>query len=221
MFSNIENVNILTSVLKRHGVRRVVVCPGSRNAPLVHNLNEIDGITCYPVTDERSAGFVALGMALGDPSPCPSPVAVCVTSGSALLNLYPAVAEAYYQKLPVVFISADRPGAWIGQQDGQTLPQPDVFGTIVNKSVNLPIITPRIHSEEGCLPANAEAINSMHDEQAWHCERLVNEALIDCKHRKIGPVHINIPIPEPLYEFTCRQLPQAHKVDYIRSGMWS
>ena len=80
MFSNIENVNILTSVLKRHGVRRVVVCPGSRNAPLVHNLNEIDGITCYPVTDERSAGFVALGMALGDPSPCPSPVAVCVTS---------------------------------------------------------------------------------------------------------------------------------------------
>lgn len=103
MFSNIENVNILTSVLKRHGVRRVVVCPGSRNAPLVHNLNEIDGITCYPVTDERSAGFVALGMALGDPSPCPSPVAVCVTSGSALLNLYPAVAEAYYQKLPVVF----------------------------------------------------------------------------------------------------------------------
>ena len=90
---------------------------------------------------------------------------------------------------------------------------------MVNKSVNLPIITPRIHSEEGCLPANAEAINSMHDEQAWHCERLVNEALIDCKHRKIGPVHINIPIPEPLYEFTCRQLPQAHKVDYIRSGM--
>lgn len=221
MFSNIENVNILTNVLKRHGVRRVVVCPGSRNAPLVHNLNEIDGITCYPVTDERSAGFVALGMALGDPSPCPDPVAVCVTSGSALLNLYPAVAEAYYQKLPVIFISADRPGAWIGQQDGQTLPQPDVFGTMVNKSVNLPIITPRIHSEEGCLPANAEAINSMHDEQAWLCERLVNEALIDCKHRKIGPVHINIPIPEPLYEFTCRQLPQAHKVDYIRSGMWS
>lgn len=107
MFSNIENVNILTCVLKRHGVRRVVVCPGSRNAPLVHNLNEIDGITCYPVTDERSAGFVALGMASGDPSPCPDPVAVCVTSGSALLNLYPAVAEAYYQKLPVVFISAD------------------------------------------------------------------------------------------------------------------
>ena len=59
MYSNIDNVNILTGVLQSHGVRRVVVCPGSRNAPIVHNLNETEGITCYPVTDERSAGFVA------------------------------------------------------------------------------------------------------------------------------------------------------------------
>lgn len=116
MFSNIDNVNILTAVLASHGVRRVVVCPGSRNAPIVHNLNEMDGITCYPVTDERSAGFVAMGIALGNPSPCPDPVAVCVTSGSALLNLYPAVCEAYYQKLPIIIISADRPEAWIASR---------------------------------------------------------------------------------------------------------
>ena len=109
MFSNIDNVNILTGVLASHGVRRVVVCPGSRNAPIVHNFNEMEGITCYPVTDERSAGFVAMGIALGNPSPCPDPVAVCVTSGSALLNLYPAVCEAFYQKLPIIVISADRP----------------------------------------------------------------------------------------------------------------
>ena len=115
MFSTIDNVNILTSVLKSHGLRRVVVCPGSRNAPIVHNFNEVEGITCYPVTDERSAGFVALGLAMGNPFPCPDPVAVVVTSGSALVNLYPAVVEAYYQKLPVIFISADRPEAWIGQ----------------------------------------------------------------------------------------------------------
>ena len=94
MYSNIENVNILTSVLKSHGVRRVVVCPGSRNAPLVHNFNELAGITCYPVTDERSAGFMALGMAMKSVfSSCPDPVAVCVTSGSALLNVYPAIAD--------------------------------------------------------------------------------------------------------------------------------
>ena len=215
MFSNIENVNILTSVLKSHGVRRVVVCPGSRNAPIVHNFNELDGITCYPVTDERSAGFVALGLALGDPYPCPSPIAVCVTSGSALLNLHPAVAEAFYQKLPIIFISADRPEAWIGQQDGQTLPQAQVFGTLVNKSVNLPIIPP-------CGPhiEDNKPLQRQHDEQVWYCERLVHEAVLDCVHRKIGPVHINIPIAEPLYDFTVKQLPNCHWVDYIKTDLY-
>ena len=164
MFSNIENVNILTSVLKSHCCRRVVVCPGSRNAPIVHNLNKLEGIRCYPVTDERSAGFFAIGLALGNPSSqCPEPVAVCVTSGSALLNLHPAVAEAYYQKLPIIFISADRPEAWIGQQDGQTLPQANVFGSLVNRSVNLPVI--------------------VNEEHHWMCEREANEAIIDCVHR--------------------------------------
>ena len=200
MFSNIDNVNILTGVLASHGVRRVVVCPGSRNAPIVHNFNEMDGITCYPVTDERSAGFVAMGIALGNPSPCPDPVAVCVTSGSALLNLYPAVCEAFYQKLPIIVISADRPETWIGQQDGQTLPQANVFGTMVNRSVNLPIIS--------------------NEEQAWYCERLVHEAVIDCVHRKIGPVHINIQLSEPLYQFTVDKLPKTHWVDYVKSNLF-
>ena len=95
MYSNKENINILTSLLVAHGVRRAVVCPGSRNAPIVHNLVKSGCISCYPVTDERSAGFYALGMALLDGNA----VAVCVTSGSALLNLLPAVAEAYYQHI--------------------------------------------------------------------------------------------------------------------------
>ncbi len=213
MFSNIENVNILTSVLKSHGIRRVVVCPGSRNAPLAHNFNALEDVTCYPVTDERSAGFFALGLAMGDSSPCPSPVAVCVTSGSALLNLYPAVAEAFYQKLPVIFISADRPEAWVGQQDGQTLPQANVFGTMVNKSVNLPVIPAygAKHDEEG---------RRSHDEQAWYCERLAHEAVLDCIHRKTGPVHINIQIAEPLYEFTTSELPRTLRLDYVHTNLF-
>ena len=88
MFSNKENVNILTALLSDYGVQHAVVCPGSRNAPIVHNLNECAGIACHPVTDERSAGFYALGMAQNNIRP----VAVCVTSGTALLNLLPAVA---------------------------------------------------------------------------------------------------------------------------------
>ena len=212
MFSTIENVNILTSVLKSHGLRRVVVCPGSRNAPIVHNLNEVEGISCYPVTDERSAGFVALGLAMGNPSPCPDPVAVVVTSGSALVNLYPAVVEAYYQKLPVIFISADRPEAWIGQQDGQTLPQANVFGMMVNRSVNLPIIP-------GYFKHDAEA-KELHDQQAWYCERQVHEAVLDCVHRKTGPVHINVQIAEPLYRFTQPELPETRWLDYVHTNLF-
>ena len=212
MFSTIENVNILTSVLKSHGLRRVVVCPGSRNAPIVHNLNEVEGISCYPVTDERSAGFVALGLAMGNPSPCPDPVAVVVTSGSALVNLYPAVVEAYYQKLPVIFISADRPEAWIGQQDGQTLPQANIFGSMVNRSVNLPVIP-------GYYKHDDEA-KELHDQQAWYCERQVHEAVLDCVHRKTGPVHINVQITEPLYRFTHPALPGTRWLDYVHTNLF-
>ena len=139
MYSNKENVNILTALLVAHGVRHAVCCPGSRNAPIVHNLNECPDIQCYPVTDERSAGFYALGMSQA----LSQPVAVCVTSGTALLNLAPAVAEAYYQQRPLVVISADRPPQWIDQLDGQTLPQPDALGRFVRKAVTLPEVISR------------------------------------------------------------------------------
>lgn len=184
MYSNKENVNILTALLVAHGVRHVVVCPGSRNAPIVHNLNECPEIQCYPVTDERSAGFYALGMAQATREP----VAVCVTSGTALLNLAPAVAEAYYQHHPLVVISADRPRQWIDQLDGQTLPQEDALGRFVRKAVTLP------------EPHN--------DEERWYCQRLVQEALLVCDR----PVHINVPISEPLFEFTEHALPPVRRI---------
>ncbi len=185
MYSNKENVNILTALLVAHGVKHAVCCPGSRNSPIVHNFNECPDIECYPVTDERSAGFYALGM-----SQClQQPVAVCVTSGTALLNLAPAVAEAYYQHIPLVVISADRPQAWIDQLDGQTLPQPDALGRFVKKAVSLP------------EPYDTES--------RWYCNRLVNEALIV---RNV-PVHINVPISEPLFDFSVEQLPMERKIE--------
>lgn len=88
MYSDKDHVNILTALLVAHGIRHAVVCPGSRNAPIVHNLTTCPDIACYPVTDERSAGFYALGMSQA----LKQPVVVCVTSGTALLNLAPAVA---------------------------------------------------------------------------------------------------------------------------------
>ncbi len=191
MYSNKENVNILTSLLVAHGIRHAVVCPGSRNSPIVHNLNESPAIQCYPVTDERSAGFYALGM-----SQClQESVAVCVTSGTALLNLAPAVAEAYYQHVPLVVISADRPSQWIDQLDGQTLPQPDALGRFVGKAVSLP--------------------EPMTDEQHWYCNRLVNEALMV----RQAPVHINVPISEPLFDFSVSALPEERKIELLPADM--
>ena len=187
MYSNKESVNILTSLLVAHGVRHAVCCPGSRNAPIVHNLNECPDILCYPITDERSAGFYALGM-----SQClQAPVAVCVTSGTALLNLAPAVAEAYYQHARLVVISADRPLAWIDQQDGQTLPQSDALGRFVKKAVSLP--------------------EPHDDETRWYCNRLINEALLE-KH---APVHINVPISEPFFDFRVDALPEERKIELL------
>ena len=188
MYSNKQNVNILTALLISHGVRHAIVCPGSRNAPIVHNLNECPDIQCYPVTDERSAGFYALGMAQA----LNAPVAVCVTSGTALLNLMPAIAEAYYQHQPLIVISADRPLEWIDQLDGQTLPQPGALGRFVRKTVSLP------------------------ENDAWFCRRLVNEALLDAMADDACPVHINVPITEPLFTFDVPQLPAVRQ--FIRTS---
>ncbi|WP_440431338.1 2-succinyl-5-enolpyruvyl-6-hydroxy-3-cyclohexene-1-carboxylic-acid synthase [Prevotella sp.] len=192
MYSNKENVNILTSLLLEYGVSDAVVCPGSRNAPIVHNLSVCEAIRCRPVTDERSAAFYALGLAIATRRP----TVVCVTSGSALLNVMPAVAEAAYQHVPLVVISADRPQQWIDQLDGQTIPQSDALGRFVRKAVQLP------------EPHN--------DEERWLCRRLVNEAMHLATCRQGAPVHINVPISEPLFEFNTEQLPQLSRFHYIK-----
>lgn len=194
MYSNKENVNILTALLVKQGVKHIVVCPGSRNAPLVHNFNECPDIICHPVTDERSAGFMALGLR----QLLAQPVAVCVTSGSALLNVLPAAAEATMLQQGIIVISADRPQAWIGQLDGQTLPQPGAMGNFVGRSVSLP---------------------EPHDDiERWHCNRLVCEAIIANSHDAMPSVHINVPITEPLFEFTVETLPDERVIDY---GAWT
>ena len=164
----------LLSLMKCYGIKHVVVCPGSRNAPLVHAFaSRPDCFTVHPITDERSAGFVAIGMA----DAMQAPVAVCVTSGSAVLNVAPAVSEAYYRRVPLLVISADRPPQWIGQMDGQTLPQNGCFGSLA-RSYQLP---------------------SDGNDAKWWRNRLINEALNALKCCR--PVHINVPLAEPLFNF--------------------
>ena len=185
MFSDKPVIGRLTALLQTYEVQEVVACPGSRNAPIVHNLHEA-GFRLTSVTDERSAGFVALGIALA----LQRPVAVCVTSGSALLALLPAVAEAYYRCLPLLVISADRPASRLGQWEGQTLPQVDA------------------------LQPYAPCFNVADDEAAdseSHHTRLLNQALTRLTQQRL-PVHVNVQINEPLFRFTTEQLPVVRRI---------
>ncbi|MCM1293140.1 MAG: 2-succinyl-5-enolpyruvyl-6-hydroxy-3-cyclohexene-1-carboxylic-acid synthase [Bacteroides sp.] len=176
-----ENVNtsnpicrIIADLLSRHGVKMVFASPGSRNAPLLMAISRNDELKCEMVVDERSAAFMALGYA----SISQEPVALVCTSGTALLNYAPAIAEAYYRKTPIVVISADRPKAWIGQDDSQTIVQPDALSNYVKRSYDISA--------------------DFTDNNLWYANRIVNDALITTQTGRQGPVHINVQIDEPI-----------------------
>ncbi len=188
-YSALPEVRQLAALLLAHGVRRCVLCPGSRNSPLVNTLALMPEMECRGATDERSAGFMAIGWILQSRAA----VAVVVTSGSASLNLHPAVAEAHYQGLPLLVISADRPAAWIGQQDGQTLPQQNIYGSLTRFNCSLP---------EG-------------KDCDWHRTRLINEACLALRHHGQGPVHINLPLSEPLFNTSEEELEEQPFIDRI------
>lgn len=168
---------MLAQAMEAYGVIDVVTSPGSRNAPLIIAVERSNAFRIRTVIDERSAAFIALGIAQASMKP----VALVCTSGTALLNYAPAVAEAYYRKLPLIVVSADRPAAWIGQDDSQTLPQPGILDQITNFSINI----------SGELSSH---------EDLWKAERLLNEAFHGALEGRQGPVHINIPLSEPLGE---------------------
>ena len=168
----------LAELMKANGIHHLVVSPGSRNAPVITVFCNDPGFQCISIVDERSAAFFAMGMALA----LNEPVAIVCTSGSAALNYAPAIAEAYYQHVPLLVLTADRPVEWIDQADGQTIRQRDVFAGYVRKSVELPQET---HSKDAL----------------WFNDRLVSEALNALHSPAGGPVHINLPFAEPLYGF--------------------
>lgn len=161
----------IIEILRAKGITTIIISPGSRNAPLTIGFASHPDFTCYSIADERSAAFFAVGMA----QQIKKPVAVVCTSGSALLNYYPAFAEAFYSQIPFVVISADRPQSKIDIGDGQTIRQENVFA---NHSL-----------------FNANLTENASDENDF----LINEA-INTAFAKKGPVHINAPFEEPLYE---------------------
>ncbi|WP_029035974.1 2-succinyl-5-enolpyruvyl-6-hydroxy-3-cyclohexene-1-carboxylic-acid synthase [Salinimicrobium xinjiangense] len=178
----------IVALCEAKGIQHVVISPGSRNAPLTNGFVHHPNIETYSVVDERCAAFVAIGMA----QQLQKPVAVVCTSGSALLNYYPAVAEAFYSDIPLVVISADRPIERIDIGDGQTIRQKNVFENHILYSANL-------HSELVLEnEATEKKLQQKQFESQKHNEREINLALNKAIEEK-GPVHINVPFYEPLY----------------------
>ncbi len=186
-------VKTIIDICLVEGLREVVISPGSRNAPLTLTFASHTEFECFSIVDERSAGFFALGMA----QQTGRPVALVCTSGSALLNYAPAIAEAYYQNIPLVVISADRPMEWIDQGDGQTIRQQGALDNIVKYSCQLP------------TSKNASS---------WYVNRLVSEAFYHCRFKQAGPVHINVPLAEPLYGKTVHPKEKQRRIKQINSA---
>ncbi|MEQ8361092.1 MAG: 2-succinyl-5-enolpyruvyl-6-hydroxy-3-cyclohexene-1-carboxylic-acid synthase [Cytophagales bacterium] len=165
----------IAQILHLKGVEDIVMSPGSRCAPLTISMVRHPKLKTYTFSDERSAAFIALGMAESRSKP----IALICTSGTAVLNYYPAITEAFYRGIPLIVITADRPPELIDQWDGQTIRQSQVFKNHIVDSIDLPV-------------------NLALDKNIIFARRSINE-IINKSISTPGPVHINVPLREPLY----------------------
>ncbi|MDN3493199.1 2-succinyl-5-enolpyruvyl-6-hydroxy-3-cyclohexene-1-carboxylic-acid synthase [Winogradskyella bathintestinalis] len=202
-YSKIPLSQTIVTLCKTHNIKHIVISPGSRNAPLTIGFTHDVFFNCYSIVDERCAAFFALGIA----QQLQEPVALLCTSGSALLNYYPAVAEAFYSNIPLVVLSADRPKHLIDIGDGQTIKQKNVYGDHAIYSANLKLDLKE--TENAQLASEMPIIKSLEnklerflglqkDIQTYN-ESEIHDALTVAKLNS-GPVHINCPFDEPLYE---------------------
>ncbi|MBX2930367.1 MAG: 2-succinyl-5-enolpyruvyl-6-hydroxy-3-cyclohexene-1-carboxylic-acid synthase [Chitinophagaceae bacterium] len=174
--SDKKGVQQIITSLAAWQVEDVVICPGSRNAPFIVSFNRHENFNCISIRDERSAAFFALGKVIE----LNKPVVLLCTSGSAPLNFAPAISEAYYQRIPLIIITADRPQEWIDQGDGQTINQTNMYQNYIRKSYQL----------NG--DANTESA-------LWYIRRCISEGLLIATNKNKGPIHFNIQLKEPLY----------------------
>lgn len=174
--SHLQQINKIAQICSQHGLKHVIISPGSRSAPLTLAFARHPDICTRVVYDERAAAYIAMGLA----QQSQRPVGLVCTSGTAVLNYAPAVVEAYYQKIPLLLFTADRPAEWVDQRDNQSIHQHGIYGSHCRGTFELPVET-------------------THSDAQWHLERLISEA-VNCTLNPIpGPVHVNVPLREPLY----------------------
>ena len=170
MYTPLKSYQVIISLLKQHGIRHCVLSAGTRNIPFVQSVENDPYFKCYSVVDERSAAYMALGLSLR----LDEPVVISCTSSTATCNYFPAIAEAFHQGGQLIVLTSDRNPALQGQREDQMINQINMYGNFVKKAVNLPIVNTA--------------------EDLWHCQRLVNEAILEVSHHGKGPVQINIPM---------------------------
>ncbi|HBT90101.1 2-succinyl-5-enolpyruvyl-6-hydroxy-3-cyclohexene-1-carboxylic-acid synthase [Desulfobacter sp.] len=185
MISTKRHVQQLASLFLSKKIFDIVLCPGSRNGPLIHTLAGCGQFDCRVIVDERSAGYFALGLAQAKKNP----VVIVCSSGTATINFAPAVAEAFYQNIPLIVVTADRPAYWIDQLENQCIQQTALYRNFIKQSCSLPL------EESDC--------------RLWSGARLINEILNTAVSDAPGPVHINIPLEEPLHRTMDAQLPDV------------
>lgn len=169
-------LNNITGLLSLKGIDQAILCPGSRSAPLALSFLRNKEFNCIIINDERSAGYIALGMA----QQSRKPVVLVSTSGTAAINFAPAAAEAYFQEIPLLLLTADRPEEWIGQNENQTIYQHKLYEPNILKSFNIHIAYADHEAEKEAYRVFSESVNTS-------------------LYPVHGPVHINIPLREPLY----------------------
>ena len=176
MFHFRQGIKNIPEICTQLGVKNVIIAPGSRNAPLIFAFTAQHNINCLSITDERSAAYFALGMS----QQSGEPIALVCTSGTAVLNFAPAIAEAYYQNIPLIVFTADRPSEMIDQADGQTLRQNNIFSNYIKAAFELPVDTEK-------------------KQDLLFSDRLVSQAIDTALSYPKGPVQINVPLREPIY----------------------
>lgn len=188
--SNKKGVQLVVDILAKAGIKNVVLSPGSRNAPLSLSFHHHDFFDTVIIPDERSAAYFALGIS----QYTKIPTIISCTSGTAVLNYSPAIAEAYYQNIPLLILTADRPSKWIDQGDGQTIRQENVFSNFIHKSYSL----------------NGDASSS---EELQNISVTISDAINQSINFK-APVHINIALEEPLYHIEdCTSKAEFYRVE--------
>jgi 2-succinyl-5-enolpyruvyl-6-hydroxy-3-cyclohexene-1-carboxylate synthase len=192
MITDKKHIQQLAALLLKKGITDIVISPGSRNSPMINTFTGIPEFNCQNIVDERSAAYIAIGLSLAKQKP----VVIVCTSGTAALNYTPAVAEAFYQNIPLIVLTADRPDYWIDQAESQCIRQENIYQNFTKKGVSLPL--------------------GESEKELWFAARQISECLNLAVSGTPAPVHINIPMEEPLHQLIDAELPEVKEIELTK-----